>query len=419
MTQRPTAPRHRQRGLSLIELMVALVIGMVLTLAVFSVLSAWEGRKRVTTTLGDLNQAGNLALYQLDLWVRSAGSGFTSTQIVATTSGASGGSYGDSGAYGCRLYAKAASGQTLPRTSALPAPFASVDLDGSGNFPLVPVMIIPGATTPEQSGQSSDGLLVMVGQHGFSGANLSMAAAPAAATLKFDNTLPFAANDLLVLSDPSLGSSPKKCLLTQVSSSFSSSDGSATSLPLGGDFYASSVDGVSVASSFSADSGMVLPIGNTKNPPQFLLLGVGDNNTLYSYDLLQLDGSASALEARAEGVFEMHALYGVDTDADGTIDAWKTAASTGDYSVTKLMAGTATARDLLKRIKAIRVGLILRQTLSEKSVDDTSTPETLSLFKDLGGSLQVDRSLTADERKYRYRTAEATLVLRGNLMIKD
>jgi Tfp pilus assembly protein FimT len=48
-----TLQQRRQRGFSLIELMVALVIGMVLTLAVFALLAAWEGRKRITTGLND------------------------------------------------------------------------------------------------------------------------------------------------------------------------------------------------------------------------------------------------------------------------------------------------------------------------------------------------------------------------------
>ena len=39
-----------ERGFSLVELMVALAVGMVLTLAVFGVLATAEGRKRVTTS---------------------------------------------------------------------------------------------------------------------------------------------------------------------------------------------------------------------------------------------------------------------------------------------------------------------------------------------------------------------------------
>ena len=72
-----------------------------------------------------------------------------------------------------------------------------------------------------------------------------------------------------------------------------------------------------------------------------------------------------------------------------------------------------------KPVGAVRVGLILRATLSEKSAEDTSTPTTLTLVSDLADEgLAHTRTLTDSEQKYRYRTMEATLVLRNNLMIK-
>jgi len=394
---RHTRPR-RQRGFSLVELMVAIAVGMVLTLAVFGVLAMAEGRKRVTTGLNDLEQSGNLALYQLDQWVRSAGSGFAGTAVV------------DKSAYGCLLRATSKDGQTLPRESALPAPFADVDPDGKGGFPLLPVMILPDATTPGASGNTSDALVVMAGASSMGGAGLSMTADPSSDELSFSNTLPFAAEDLLLMVDPSVGST---CLVTQVQSK------STTSVSLGGDFHASEVGDTSVSGSFKRDSGVVLPLGSpSTNPPQFLLVGVGDNNTLYSYDLLQLAGSDSSLQARADGVFEMHALYGVDTSGDGKIDSWVTGDDKSDYAVAKLIAGTAAAQTLIKRIKAIRVGLILRTTLPEKSAADTSTPKSLTLFPDLDG-VSFTRKLDSTEQQYRYRTMEATLVLRNNLVMKD
>lgn len=68
--------RH-QSGLSLVELMVAMVIGLIVSLAVFSVLQTFEGRKRSTTSVNDIDQAGNYALYTLDKLLRSAGSGLS------------------------------------------------------------------------------------------------------------------------------------------------------------------------------------------------------------------------------------------------------------------------------------------------------------------------------------------------------
>jgi type IV pilus assembly protein PilW len=390
------------RGFSLIELMVALAVGMVLTLAVFLVLAQAEGRKRVTTGLNDLEQSGNLALYLLDQWVRSSGAGFSGTAVV------------DNSLYGCLLRASRDGEQTLPRKTALPAPFASVDLDGSGNFPLAPVMILPAATQPGASGKASDALIIMAGASSLGGGALSMTAAPTSTTLSLNNTLAFSPGDLLLMADPTKSSN---CLLTQVSSGFERDNGKATSLTLGGDLYAATVGDTSIAGSYEESGGMLLPLGSeSSNPPQFLLIGVGDHNTLYSYDLFQIKGAGEAKQARADNVFEMHALYGVDTDANGTVDKWVTA--TGDYSVSKLMASSG--KILMKRIKAVRVGLILRTPLPEKSSDETSTAATLTLFPDLEDSgLSYPRTLSSDERQYRYRTVDATLVVRNNLVIKD
>jgi type IV pilus assembly protein PilW len=389
-----------ERGFSLVELMVALAVGMVLTLAVFGVLATAEGRKRVTTSLSDLEQSGNLGLYHLDQLVRSAGSGFSGTASV------------EKSAYGCLMRAKAEGGQTLPRAEALPAPFDTVDPDGKGNFPLLPVMILPDATTPSASGEKSDALLIMAGASSMGGGGLAMTAEPSANKLTLSNTLAFSADekDLLLMVDPSVGNT---CLVTQVSAK------DDTTLTLNGTFYSATVDDTSVATNFTQNSGMLLPLGSVSNAPQFLVVGVGDNNTLYSYDLLQISGSDSALQARADNVFEMHALYGVDKNSDGNIDDWVSGAATSDYAASKLMAGTAAAQTLIKQIKAVRVGLILRATLSEKSADDTSTPATLTLFTDLEDKgLDFSRPLSEDEQKYRYRTMEATLVLRNNMMIK-
>jgi type IV pilus assembly protein PilW len=244
---------------------------------------------------------------------------------------------------------------------------------------------------------------------------LQLAAEPTSSSLAFDNTLGFHAKDLLLMADNKVSGN---CLLTQVASDFSSDSGKATEVSLGGSFHAAKIGDTAIASSFRADGAMVLPMGTPgAQAPQFQLVGVGDHNTLFSYDLLQTAGDDAALQARADGVFELHALYGVDTNGDGTVDEWASAKS-DDYSVDALMAGTPAAKKRLLRIKALRVGLILRTTLPEKTAEETSTPGTLELFTDLDEKLQVQRKLEGDELRYRYRVMEATLPLRNNLGLK-
>jgi type IV pilus assembly protein PilW len=82
--------------------------------------------------------------------------------------------------------------------------------------------------------------------------------------------------------------------------------------------------------------------------------------------------------------------------------------------VNALAAGDATAAQRLRRIKAVRVGLILRSRLAEKQV---VAPGSLTLFGDLGTSLAYTRSFDADEQHYRYRAIEATVPVRNNLLV--
>ncbi len=63
---RPYPPR----GHTLIELMVAIVIGMILVIAAFSVMATFEGGKRTTTAMNDALQSGNFGLYEIDKLVR-------------------------------------------------------------------------------------------------------------------------------------------------------------------------------------------------------------------------------------------------------------------------------------------------------------------------------------------------------------
>lgn len=386
--------RIHQRGFTLIELMVALTVAMVLSLALFGLLAVSEGRRRDTTGINDADQAGQLALYWLDQWGRNAGSGFLAKADPA---------------YGCTLHARSVSGQTLPLTEALPAPFASVS--PSGGFALAPALIVPGGTTPGVSGKSSDVLVLMGGASGAGGAPIVMTAAPAAAALTVNNSLGLNGGELLLLTDPSLGAAGN-CLITQVASAFTG--GTSTSVTLGGDFYGDSIGGFGLAD-LTVDA-VALPLGHpATNAPQFLVVGVGDHDTLYTDDLLQTQGQSSALQPRVQGVFEMHALYGVDTDGDGVMDGWASP-STGSYAPANLLAGSSSANTLLRRIKAIRVGLILRVPLYEKQALGTTS---LTLFPDLASAgLSVTRNLSSDEQHYRYRTVEATLVLRNNVMVE-
>ena len=398
--------------MTLIEMMVALAIGLILSLAIFSVMSVFEGRRRTVGAASDLDQSAGVALFQIDRWARSAGTGFASAASYA---------------YGCELFATDASGsRILPMQGALPAPFAAVDPGASGVFRLAPLLILPGQTSPGVSnavkaGHLSDVLVLMSSGNGGSQVATAFTAAAATASLTVPNTLAFAAGDLVLLADrqPAAAGGIAPCMVTQADSTLTS--GLSTAMPLGGARYAASIDTASV-SNYSM-TGVAINLGNlaSTQPPSFQLLGVGDNNTLYSYDLLQT--SDMPLQARAEGVFEMHALYGIGSTSDRTVDTWVSPGS-GNYTVDALSAGTPAAAALLQTIRAVRIGLIMRTALPERSgsaagaASGVATPTaSLTLFSDLGDpSLVYTRALAPAEQQYRYRALEATIPLRNNAL---
>ena len=383
------------RGTTLIEMMVALLIGMILSLAIFAVMSTFEGRRRTLDAGAELDQSASVAMFRLDRWIRSAGAGLEQANSYA---------------YGCTIYAAKDSSQILPPSSTLPAPFASVS---STSLLLAPALILPDATSPgdsnaSTSGHTSDVLLLMSAGNTSGQAPTLFTAAAAAASLTVPNTLAFSASDLILVADtqPSSGGGVAPCMVTQADSAITS--GAATTMALSGSWYASTV-GTQSLTAYS-DTGVAMDLGNTTSrTPSFQLVGVGDHDTLYTYDLLNISGTP--LQASAENVFEMHALYGVDTNADGVIDAW-VSPSSGSYTVSALTAGTSTAAGLLKNIRAVRVGLILRTALPERSTVNAAT--TLTLFSDISTTLTYTRTLDSTEQHYRYRTIEATIPLRNN-----
>jgi len=117
----------------------------------------------------------------------------------------------------------------------------------------------------------------------------------------------------------------------------------------------------------------------------------------------------------ADAVFELHALYGVDPAGTGTI-TWVSPDSP-TYNLASLMAGTPAAAQLLQSIKAVRVGVIMRAAANEKSA--VSQP-ALTMFGDLldadGHPLSRTRTLSPEERLYRYRVVESTVPIRNNML---
>lgn len=387
--------RSAQRGMTLVELLVAIVISLFISLSILALLAGSEGRNRVSNGLNTIEQTANLTSFMMSQWVRSAGSGLT---VESGTF------------YGCTLYAKNSAGQTLPRTAALPDPFAHINPNNAYQFPLAPVLIFPGASSGTNT--PSDTLMIMGSAANHAGIPSSLTSAPGEDHLNVHNAYALTASQLVLIADVN----SSNCMVTQISASHT--DATATTVPLNGDFHASHIDSINLAD-FSKDS-IALPLGLPSNStaPQMMLIGVGSNKTLYSYDLLQISGNdADALQTRASGILEMHAVYGVDTTNDGQQDNWASA-STGEFATETIVASSSQLSTQLKKIKSVRVALILQMDEVSSSRQGMVSAPSLTIFPDLATQgLSITRTLTDDERRYRYRVVDTTLVLRNTHML--
>ena len=390
----------RSRGFSLIELLVSMVIGLVVTLAITSVLIRTEGSKRSTTSVNDLNQTGAYTAYLLDRAIRSAGSGYSQRW---------------SDVYGCLLDATKGGTHVLPLPSAIPSAstFANVTLP----LRLTPVIIGKGLanTTGVGAQVRGDVLIVMAGTGG--AAESPQVVQPTSVTtssLRLANGLGVGDGDLVLLTDPSVTGG---CMVQQVGggSPVKARTDAIQTIPLAGSYYASA--GTNVQLTDFGASTIAMQLGSATNLPQFQLYGVGSNTSLFSYDLLQPGGSEAPI---ADGVVEMRALYGVDTGVvpNGILDAWVDPITGSGYEASVLTNGSAASMKKLRSIIAVKVGLILRTSLQER---DYQVPGgTLTLFGGTvdggGSSLTYTRTLTGTDLNYRYRTVEIVVPLR-NVML--
>ena len=410
-TKRPLRAA-RQTGLSLIELMVALVVSMVIVGAVFGLMSVSEGRKRTTMSVSDINQSGVFALYQLDKAIRSAGSGYSQNWPLT---------------YGCHLNVNLSGTQILPSPASMPPPFANLAAQ-LGGFRLAPLLIVQNGTALPAG--SSDAIITMAGNAGYGEiptefSNTAPAVSGSVVNLSLINTMTFNAGNLVLVADRNnTAGNVQPCYIGQVQAGFTGSV--AVQLPLAGAYDASKgLDGN--AGSVSA-TGVAMNLGNVGggNLPAFGVYGVGANNTLMFYDLLQSGGNGNNAIPLADGVMEMHALYGIDPNNTGNV-SWQ--APTGAFDAATLSNGSQTAAANLYAIKAVRIGLIMRTSLPERAqqyVTSASAPSAatatgvvspgpLVLFADVPGQTYT-RKLTGAEQNYRYRVLEATIPLRNTLL---
>jgi type IV pilus assembly protein PilW len=77
-----SAPRPDAQGFTLVEILVAMVIGMIGMIIMLQVFATAEGQRRATTGTGDAQTSGAMALYDLQRDIRQSGYGFNSLTLL-------------------------------------------------------------------------------------------------------------------------------------------------------------------------------------------------------------------------------------------------------------------------------------------------------------------------------------------------
>jgi type IV pilus assembly protein PilW len=242
-----------------------------------------------------------------------------------------------------------------------------------------------------------------------------------AITATLDNTVGFANSDLLLVSQ----SGVPDCLMEEVAAI------APPTLNLGGTYYTAAASTTSMSSLATNTASYVTPIGNAAaNNIQFLLFGVDNNRTLFSYDMLQnlkLVGGAGGdtAQAIADGVVQMNALYGIDINGDGIQDQWADPGVVGAWDINTVMNSPT----LMRQIVSVRVALVVRGQYYDLNGGTAAapipvSPAQLTIFSGIhsgangsGPLLAQQINLNATEQQFRYRVFEFTVPLRNMLLL--
>ena len=363
----PLPLRRRSRGVSLVEIMVGVAIGLVGTVAIFQAVAAWSRHTQTASAGGDAQVAGTLALFNIERDIKAAGHGFGMAALPVM---------------GCAV------------TSTLPGPFN-----------LRPVNIQPGAAG------APDTISVLYGNSPFLVAQGTFTSSTAT-TKTLTRRSGFRKGDAAVVAGPGVAPGSAPCELIQITDD-TNLDGLTVSHDVAPyvNFYTGvngppQWNGVAAPPAFT--TGTIYSLGPQ---PTLNIWSIAGGRALSRTEQF----AATPPIPVAEGVINIKAEYGVDLNNDSVI-------ANAEWQV----APPADFRTVL----AIRVAVLVRSRQFERNGDSSATnaaPVTLAvptyfnytgakpfLMTDVNGP--GDSNLPGDPsnwRHYRYRVYERVIPLRN------
>ena len=363
--------RHFTQGMSLPEILAAVLIGLIGMIVIMQVYATSEERKRTTTGTSDAQINGNIAMFTLQRTIRSAGFGMVSA---------------DNNMLGCT---------TLAYNSNRPAP--------DFTFVMAPVVITPGDGLGHGE-LNTDTIKVIYGSspNVVEGKDFVSSAA-SGADFPLKNAAGVLAGDLVVASEPGLNCSLAELTgflpaaintVQHVSGTpYSYIDGAGNTI---GPAVAAYNKGGGSGVNYSANA-LLFSLGRS---PTVVTYQIGNDKlqtkTLIPYVPAQdSDGDGTSDADIGDGIVQLKALYGKDTDGDGVVDTWN---NTLPANATEWM-----------QVRAVRVALLARSAKFEKTAVTPAAPTWNS------GTAFAMTNLAdgTDWHYYRYRVYEAVIPLRN------
>ncbi len=357
--------RPRQGGATLIETMIGILIGMIVLLAIYNVLTFAEGYKRSTVGAADAQVTGQFAQFVLARELASAGNGISTGMAELST------------------------------------------CNNDWRMKPIPVLITDGGTanTPDSFVTFYSNARRVV-----SPVLVTAPVAIGATTMQIQSPNGFFQNDWVITTDR-----VANCMLRQLT---------GPGVLIGPNPGTAGIVNVPFATAttaaFPAGSSRVFNLGDINRTLYSVeTVAAGRQRQLYSQNVNIGVGVQPAVPI-AQNIMLLKAQYGIDTNGDLTVDCWTSAVvGCGDDYSAATIGSAATTAATIQRIKAVRIAVVVRSDEPDLK-DPVLLGQSAFLFNcsintnaGCPGRIAIDNTVMQDT--FRYRIYETTVPLRNAL----
>ena len=333
-----------QRGVTLIELMIGLALGLIASLAIFSTISSFEAQRRTTASGMDMQQNGLMALYSIDQDIRMAGFGLIDS---STTPGS--------------------------------MPCSKINAYGTNSvWNSAPVVIANNASAGNDiitvnRLNSDTGGIVTGGKAAGLAANMNSGDT----SISVDTSEALHTNDFILVSQANLDCSlfkvsaiPSATSVTVVNVANAIGDTTQTpTFPASGYSAAASAVIADLGAASSASAANTFGSTNPAITPTFATTKYQINTNL---DLIRTEDNGTTWNTVASNIVAIAAQYGVANAGSPTVNCWTDATGTACSGSNWANPPPADVR----RIKAIQVAIVARSNQPAGSCTASTQPTT-------------------------------------------